>query len=299
MGAIVLRVFPASNIVCLFDEPNTSGDPEDIDAPRNAPAKTPLDYLNRVFIHSALDYMEVLSDTNTSVSHAAVAATTDGDFSTSGSQGGANNRTNRSIRYNRNRVSHTLATHNQGTLVDCAVIVDGSQVVFPGMPIQVQSVGRARYCSVYVNNTQVRLHEWSSAGSSDLAALSKTYRTIVFRRQRAPVAGKPVYGYDPATGHMVMARGMISSEYRYLQVVSGGTPWGIAYGRQMDLRNGAPRWVNPDGTIREPVPSDLRMRFEVEFLEGEFFRTANFGYSPYWGYDGSFSGPPTLLVQAP
>jgi hypothetical protein len=295
MMVLAFREFPAENIVALFDEPaGSDGEVHDINAPRNAPAKNPAAHLDKIYFHSNLDSMEVLADTTVSVAHALVPATSNGDTGSSGSNGSGTANQEGQPKYLASSINRTLYTHNLGYPPHCFALVDG-KVLWPGMPVQTFAGGRGRYCSLYVTPTIVGLREWTSMSATDLPAISKDYRLLIIKQPPAsPTDGKLFY-LNPETGIVKVGRGRFSSDRRYLQVVPGGTPWSFPGGRMLDLKNGAPRFLMPDGTIYEPVPATARARMVVQYATGT--------YTGAWGalmnYNGSFVLPAQIKVQAP
>lgn len=292
--AIAFRTFAAEGIVALFDEPNDTGDVHDIDAPRNAPAKSPEDHLDKIYFHSSLDNLEVESDTTVAINHSSVAGASSGSVSGGGgTAGGASqSEADANLAFAKGKTTHNLVTHDLGYVPDVLVLV-GDLALAPGMPVQVQSGGRMRFVTPYVTTTQVRIAEWSTVSASALSSVSLDYRVMIFRAPPAP-SGDKVMQVDSDTGLVTMAQGRFDSSRRYLQVVSGGTPFGISYGKTIDLKNGAPRFVDPDGDIYDPVP-DMKYRMRMSHFIGTY--TGSYGAS--MAYDGSFSGSPSILVQAP
>jgi len=279
--AIVFMTDPSTGRCALFDEAPGGGDFDDPNSMRNRPLNDPITWIANVYFHSDFNYMEVShGPTATTISHAGVGPTSStipvaGTIPFGWYAAAAN---------------HLLLTHNLGYIPDAIVHVNGGNVIWPGMPVQVDGGGGARYVSVYCTTTEVRLYEWASVGSSTLAATSLTYNTIVFAAPPAP-SGNILIDFDPTTGDVEMGLGKFNSSRRYLQVVPGGSPFGIAYGRTIDLQNGAPRAVRPDGVAFDPVPA-------ISIALARFP-----GYPAVGGgsmeYNGSFTGPPQIMVQAP
>jgi hypothetical protein len=268
--------------VALFDEPNQTGSVFDIDAARNAPLKTPASNLDKVYFHSALDYMEVLSETTKTINHAAVSgAAADPDAAVP-------------MNFNKAQATHTLVTFSPAlSYVPDVLIVIDDNVMQPGMPIQ-SSGNNMRYAMPEVSTSAVKISEWSIVGTSGLSAVSRTYKIIVLKRP-PDASGKVLFDFDASTGIVTMGLDKFDSSRRYLQVVPGGSPFGITYGPSIDLNNGAPRSVDPDGTIQEPVPDTAKFRWRVEHRFGTY--TGSYGAS--MNYKGSFAGSPAILVQAP
>lgn len=292
---LAFREFPEVGVVALFDEPaGSGGDVTDIDAPRNAPAKTPAAHLDKIYFHSSLDSMEVLVDTTVAVNHALVAAASNGDVGQTAADGTATASQGSPPKWLASAVNRTLYTHNLGYLPHAFVVVDG-KVLWPGMPVQTFAGGRGRYCSLYVTSSIIGLREWTSMSATDLPAISKSYRILVIKRPpAAPTDGKLI-DFDPASGIVKMGRGKFSSDRRYLQVVPGGTPFSLPGGRMLDVKNGAPRFVMPDGTLYEPVPATARARMIVNYATG----TYTGAWGDYMNYTGALALPAQIAVQAP
>lgn len=280
--AKVFMTDPTTGRCALYDEPVLTGDPDDPNSARNAPLNNPVSNWEYIYFHSDFDYMGVShGPTVVNVSHASVAAA-----GSSLPEAGA------SINFGWGAASatHTILTHNLGYVPNAMVVVNNN-VLWPGMPVQVASDGGSRYASAYCTTTQVRLYEWASSGATTLPAINLSYTVIVFENPPAP-SGDLLIDYDPITEITQMGKGKFSSDKRYLQVVPGGTPFGIAYGRTIDLANGAPRAVRPDGVTYNPVPSSLA----VGLVKYPGYPTT---YGSSLAYDGSFTGPTQIQVQAP
>ncbi len=294
---VVFMTNPATGHCALYDEAPGGGDPTDTGSLRNRPLISPNSWLANIYFHTALDNLEVFSSTSLLVNHALVAgtaSTTVGGSNTAFGESSGNKQTGVTYGFT---TTYVLTTHNLGYIPDFLCIVDG-QAVFAGKIIQNNADGRARYITAYATTTQIILHQWCSVSASDLAALSKTYSTIVFRQQRS-ISGNNLIDFDPSTGIVEMGRNRFKSDRRYLQVVPGGSPFAIAYGKTLDLKRGSIRVVNPDGTFLEPISPSQSSRFVVRYRNhGDWaFYTPAFGAT--MGYDGTFTGPTQIMVQAP
>ena len=281
--AIVFMTDPATGRCALYDENGTSGALDDPNSARNAPLNNPASHLDKIYVHSDLDYMEVShGPTVVSVSHAAV--------SVGSPPAGQPFR----FGYTTAAADRLLLTHSLGYAPRAMVVYNGN-VCWPGMPVQTDVGGGSRFVTAYATSTEIRLYEFASVGSSDLAATSLDYTVIVFKDPPSP-SGDILMDFDPTTGAVQMGRGKFNSARRYLQVVPGGSPFGLALGRTIDLNNGAPRAVRPDGTTFDPVPSSLQLGLSRFGLGG-----ANWGYvyGSSMAYGGSFSGAGAIQVQAP
>lgn len=275
------REFPAAGIIAMFDEPNQIGDVLDLDAPRNAPAKNPTAHLDKIYFHSALDLLEVATAATVTINHPSVAAGTgpsgDSETNTVFQWGGV---TNDYLLLNIASLGLSAAPF--------VLVATGDNIIWPGMPVQALSGGRSRWVTVYATTTQVRLFETASRTGVSIPAISLPYTVLVFRDPPGDLT-EDLKSFDPDTGDYQMGFGRFSSLRHYLQVAPGGSPFWLADGRTIDLKNGAPRALRGDGTFFDPVPSGARSRITPG--------TGTYGSS--MAYDGSFTGSPGVLVQAP
>lgn len=293
---IVFQVDPVTGKVALFEEAPGGGSFADPHSPRNRPLLDPNNWLANIYFHSDLDNLEIVSNTTITVAHAAVAATSSGGLNSPQAFGQASTGNAETVRYKAASSEHVLVTHNLGYIPN-ALIVVGSNVIWPGMPVQTFTDGRGRYVSAYVTTTQVKLHEWVSGTDAALAAVNVAYRVIVFKQTPDP-SGSILFDFNHTSGLVQMARGRFRSDRNYLQVVPGGSPFSIAYGKTLDLKNGAPRFIKPDGSHFDPVPATQKGRFVVKYgNNGEFTYTGAYGLA--MNYNGTAVAPAEILVQAP
>lgn len=282
--AIVFMTSPAHGKVALFSEPTTSGDPGDYNAARNAPLKTPASYLANLKFHSDLDYLEVANGpSDVTVSHAAVGA---------GSGPSELVGLNNVQVYGAVTATHVLLAHGLGYIPDFLVVANGD-TVYGGTPVQRLSDGRTRHVAAYATTTHIALREWAVQTASAMPATSVTYTVIVFKRPPAP-SGTVLFEVDQADGEVRMGFDKFNSSRRYLQVVSGDTPFGFSLGRTIDLANGAPRLVDPDGSITDIVPAGTAMAFAMSSEP-----VGSISYGPSMAYDGSFAGTASVLWKVP
>ena len=281
--AIVFMTDPETGRCALFDENGSSGDFDDPNSARNAPLNSPASHLDKVYFHSDFDYLDVShGPTVVTVNHSAV--------SVGSPPAGQPFR----FGFTTAAADRLLLTHSLG-YAPLALVIYDDNVCWPGMPVQSDGGGGARFVTAYSTSTEIRLYEFASVGSSDLAATSLDYTVIVFKDPPAP-SGDVLMDFDPSTGVVKMGLGKFESSRRYLQVVDGGSPFGLSLGRTIDLNNGAPRAVRPDGTTFNPVPSSLQLGLSRFGLTG-----ANWGYvyGSSMAYGGSFTGSGAIQVQAP
>jgi hypothetical protein len=277
MGLLVFRKFPAAGVVALFEEPNTSGAIDDINAGRNAPALHPEDHLDLVHFHSGLDYLEVAASATVPFAHASVG-------STGGSTG-------------QNIVYGWAGTVADNVLLDITalglsrepfcIVAAGGNILWPGIPVQTDTGGRNRYCTAYSTTTAVRLWESATKTSSSLAGVTIDYDVLVFRDPPAAL-NSLLEAFDPDTGAYALGFDRFRSDRRYLQLANS-SPLNLATDRNIDLKNGAQRAIRADGTAFDLVPEGARAIVSP-------------GTGSYGGlitYDGSFTGSPSVQVEAP
>lgn len=279
--ATVFMADPVGGRCALYDEPNQTGDPDDPGAPRNAPLANPVANLEYLYFHSDLDNMEVIESGSIDINHPGV------------SQGSQPPDASINFGWRSATADHLLFTHNLGYVPNAMVVVPFfDSMLWPGMPVQTQADGGARYATFYCTETEIRLYEVASTGSTDLSPANIAYEVLVFREQ--PQAdGNILIDFDPTTGEVQMGRGKFNSARRYIQTAPGGSPFFLPVGgRTIDLQNGAPRTWRSNGTVFDPVPFNLR---------------AGLGRPPGWPrvygngmqYQGGYIGPEIAAVQAP
>jgi len=280
---IIFRVDEATGRAAIYEEAPGGGDTEDNNALMHRPFMDPGSWLANIYFHTDLDYMEVShGPTAVVVSHAAVAA---------GSLGGANFNAASTMVYTGSPATHELLTHGLGYVPDFMVVVN-DDLVYPGRAVQSLADGRTRSICAYADTNKVYLREWYIQSASVMPAISATYTVLVFKRPPAP-SGDVVYRFDESTGILQMGKGKFSSDRRYLQVRSGGLPFGFPLGKTIDRKNGAPRLVDPDATITEPVPASQKFVFATNY------QTSGFVFGASAAYNGTFTGSPAIEVQAP
>lgn len=251
----VIRGFDADGIVACFEEEPGGGAMFDIDAPRNAPAKTPSDYLSSLIWHQDLFQYEIAAGpTDVLVNHTAL-ATKDtyitvslggmgsGPFAPSGSTIGF------LIQGDTRHTDILLYTHGLGYVPKFMVALSGRRLP-DGYTVQIDGSGGHRRASVYATTTGIYLREYAVSTSIDLVATSLTYRVMVFRT-RAPDPGLPLFAGDGSG--MQLGRGVINTTRKYLRRTGAGdTPFSFNMGRTIDIKNGGVRSATGGTTVSEP-----------------------------------------------
>ena len=238
MGRKVFRAI--GDVVACFEEPNTTGSELDIDAPRNAPMKDPLNHLSAITWHSAFDQFELAAGpTDVTIGHTAqgieitnIGVNTLFIAASSGAR----------------ESDILLYTHGLGYKPRAKVTISG-QVVNPGQIIQNSSSWR-RSVSVFVTTTGVYLRELAWAKDATLPAHSQAYRVYVFR-QAAATPGEPLFSKTGAL--MTLARDIVRSDKRYLRRTgSGDQEFSMDSGPTVDIANGRKRVANGGVLTTEP-----------------------------------------------
>lgn len=279
---IVFRAFPDQGVVALFDEPNTTGAMDDFFAARNAPARNPEAYMERVYFHSVCDPMEVLVATTASISHSSIAG-----ISAPGGEA-----TSSAIYAWAGAVDDKLLldlTSYGLTEEPFALVALNDRILTPGIPIQTDTGGRVRYGTLYATTTALRIAETATKTTSSLGAVTNNYQIIVFKKPAGDI-NDVLMGFDPGDGVFQMGFGRFRTDRKYLQVTPGGSPLVLNRGRSIDLANGAPRFVLADGTAYEPVTSGATW-----VLAGGSSSTPATNLK----YNGSFTNTDGVEVQAP
>ncbi len=278
--ATVFMMDPATARCALYDEPVASGAFNDPNSARNAPLNNSASNLAYIYYHSDYDPMEVVFlQSSIAISHALIPA---------GSAPGVPGAATDFQQYGSYIADQLLFTHNLGYVPDF-FLASGQNIIHPGYPVQYDSAsGRARCVTAYATTTQIRLWEFGIQTANSLPAINLNYNLLILSQPPA-ASGNILFDFNGTTGLVTMAKGKFSSDRKYLQIIGGGTPFGLPLGRTIDLANGTFRSVAPDGSIRDVVPATFR----VSFGSG----TPTFG--PDGNYNGSFTGDGSILVQAP
>lgn len=241
----VRRAFPAENVVAVFEEAAGGGDMQDLNAPRNAPAKAPQSYLAQLYLHTALDYYTIaVQNLAIVINHASVAGVAavpppppDDINNTPG---------NVTIVHEGQTVAadYLLLQHDLGYVPNYRFL-QGTRFVPAGVPTQVEG-GRVRFVYAYATTTQIRLREIGISDANALSAVSRTYGVVVFRAPAADPA-KPLFGFDGT--NVILGRDKINSSRRTMRLTGiGDSPYKLPLGQGADVLNGGLRVYATDGT---------------------------------------------------
>lgn len=236
----VLKGFIGADIVACFDEPNTTGAWNDINASRNAPAKTPAANLSFIHFHSRFNYFIPAAGfpQTITIPHDSYAA----DAGTQLGQAPFKCFKARSSK------DYVLCAHGLGVVPpDWMVSVNGKDYP-PGMPIQVgPNGGGRRSVSFWCDATNIYVHEDVKPGAPGLGSLSVTYYVLVFR-PTVDEAGKALFSFDATTDLLDIGRGRIKSTELNLREAQSGDAnvFSIPTGDSGDINNGHFRHVLVD-----------------------------------------------------
>lgn len=271
---------PNTGRCALFDEPVPTGDPTDPNSARNAPLNNVATNLQHIYFHSDLDPMEVAIDTGPiTVSHGTIPAVPVPGQDSSAVQSGQT--------YGGYTASSVVYTHNLGYIPDVLAIVD-DDILSPAYPIQSASDGRCRFVSFEATATQILIHEIAMQTGNPLSGITVDYTFLILSPPPSP-SGNILMDFNPATGIVTMGRGKFSSDRKYLQIVSGGSPFALPTGKTVDLNNGTFRSISASGLARDIVPTTFAISMGA----------LNAEYGPSGNYKGTFTGEPVIQVQAP
>lgn len=261
-----IRGFPNGVIAC-YTEPNSVGDIQDFDAPRNAPAKYPGQYLAHIDWHiDFFQYELAFPVAGTWVTHPTIAGSE--KFWGPSDQYWMGNPTYVSaIGY---RVpgqtvitDHILVNHNLG-YAPLAFVAWDNAMIMPGVTVQIESDGRSRFISLFVTGSVLGIREVATSSLSALPAVSRYYQSLIFKTTEAQ-AGRALFGREGA--NVVLGRGKVDTSKSYLRRVGGAeTPFDLDRGPTIDVSHGRTRVVTGGNVLTE------------------------------LGYGGSFSGPAYVAV---
>lgn len=250
-----IRGFPAQNVVACFIEPNTTGNVDNFDAPRNAPVKTPQSHLDKIVFHSSFFQYEIAAGpSSVTINHTALAGkATVWSLPTGGLWigGDAPNSITVTTYGDTRETNIQLFNHGLGYIPKFMVALDNRRLP-DGYIVQQESSGAHRRVAIWADTTHIWLREFAVSGDvpQPLPAASRTYKVMVFRNS-VPNPAKPLFGMDG--GNLIIARGIIDSGKKYLRRTgSGDTPFALNLGRTIDISNGGSRTMSGGISVSEP-----------------------------------------------
>lgn len=196
---------------------------------------SPLANLNRVFFHSALDYVGVAHVYNGVISHPDRAASGGNDKYL------ANNKQPQS-----GTQEWTLLTFpDAGYIPHGILVVNGEQL--PGAaPIQRNGPASARYAILRMTSTSAILHERWHTFNDSIPATNITYTLYVFTGPIAQSGTKTLY-ITPT--QMIASRGKLNTDLRYIRSTPTNPGFRLIRGATADVSGGGLRMVTPAGSV--------------------------------------------------
>lgn len=247
--------YDATGVVACYEEASGGGDIRYISSPRNAPAANPAAHLDKLIWHSALYQYEIAAGpVDVSVTHTALATKdTWHTVSTGGYDPAGPSPSGSTIGFlikGDSRVTDILLyTHGLGYVPKFMVSLDARRVP-DGFIVQSNANGCYRRVSVFATPTGIYLREHAVSTDINLAAVSKTYRVMVFRT-RAPDPAKALWSGSGAS--MQLARGIIDTTRRYLRRTGAGdSPFALNLGPTIDIKNGGARSASGGVVVSDP-----------------------------------------------
>jgi hypothetical protein len=230
-----IKGFKTANVVAGFSEPNETGAWNDIDAPRNAPAKTPMAHLDKIAFHSSFYLYEVAFDQTVTVTHPAISG---GSAGKEGYWNSSVDQLSWEIFGIFQKSTHTLLTHGLG-YVPLVMVSYAATMVVSGTIVQNDAAG-TRFVGVSADASNVYLSDCGYSSDLTLGSVARSYRVLVFRTPAA-APGKSLF--SGGSGHVQLAKGMVDSSKKYLRRDSSSSPLDMDLGRTIDIANGGARVV--------------------------------------------------------
>jgi hypothetical protein len=212
------------------------------------PYKNPTAHLDLLRFHSDMQYLSLAVQQDVVVNHTSLAGSTGvapggAPATGDGSSGSAQPVANGDIRAD----MIDLVNHDAGAIPPYYVLYNG-QAVSAGTVVQ-DDGDRARLVSSWVTSSKVGIKAIAFSSVSALAAVSRTYRVVVFR-QFAPQPGLPLYRFRPS--EIQLGAGKISDTNPALRRANvGEATFYIPKAPDTDIRNGAIRSISSAGVTTD------------------------------------------------
>lgn len=207
-----------------------------------APYDDPIENWDLVRFHSDFQYLNNAIEVSAiSISHSLVAGVTGTGYSApSAGPGHTGPIANGQIVIS----DKTVYTHSLGYVPWFQLRFDG-RVVSPGTVVQLTSdKHKVRFVAPYATSSIIGLRDIGISNSDDLPAQTSIYDLTIFR-ETAEVPGDPLAHLRIDGDPITIGYGRVTSEQRPLRrAVPGDSSFFIPYGRSLDIRNGAVRFIN-------------------------------------------------------
>lgn len=222
-----LYMFP-NGTTAVFERAAGSGDVRSYDADVNAPAKYPMDHLDKVLLHSDFDYFPLLAGpTDVTVSLGSVAGVTGSNVGT----------TNIII----TPVGQTVPAENVLITFEEQDTPPRYKIAYQGAVLtsgtEIQSSAGGRFVTHYATTTQIILVDVASSTNETIGSMSSDFEVVVFGSPEADPS-KNLGRLSPDATYL--ARGKIDiSKPPLRRVRDGESSFDINLGPTMDIKNGA------------------------------------------------------------
>lgn len=205
-----------------------------------APYDDPLANWDLVRFHSDFQYLNnAIEVAGISVSHALVAGVSGSGYAPPSAAGGSTGAISNGQIVISNK---TVYTHSLGYVPWFQLRFEG-RVVSPGTVVQ-QATNQIRFVAPYATSSIIGLVDIGISSSADLAAQTSSYDLTIIR-ETAEIPGDPLAHLRIDGNPITIGYGRVTSEQRPLRrAVPGDSSFFIPYGRSMDIRNGAVRFIN-------------------------------------------------------
>lgn len=212
------------------------------------PYKHPEQHLELVYFHSKNDYYVEAAAASIAVAHAAYPASAPLTWASDGL-----GLVTVTIYPDTYTITRVLLQHDLGYVPKFLIADENYNELPASTPIQYANneQGGNRFVRHYATSTQIVQVEQVVPGLGPMAALSKTYRVIVFRRPQADPS-KPVFQAKGST--LVAGRGKVNSAERHLRLADAGeTAFHLPIEPVYDINNGQVRYMRSGGFWIESV----------------------------------------------
>lgn len=251
----VVRGFIDANIVACFEEASGGGDVFDLDAPRNAPAKNPIEHLEKVYWHSDFFQYEMLPPVVVAINHTALdgfdrwygctTGLTGAGYATSAAVPLAAGVPVRITGQSR-EMDITLYEHDLG-YAPKYIIAAGNGSLGNGTVVQGSLNGPRRSVSAYSTSTKIGLFESALSTTTTLPATTITYGLFLFKEPDID-PDKPLFG--KVGDHLVLGRGKVDTRNDYLRrVLIGESSFDLNIGHTVEYTMGGSKQVIGDNSL--------------------------------------------------
>lgn len=250
-----VRGFPEQNKIAVFDEPNTSGSIEDYNSSRNSPVRSPASFISSVYFHTDFfQYELAMPIQSINVNHPGLGGRT--SYWGPANQYWINSATFTSaIPYavpGQTASNQTLLVAHSLGYVPLAFVAWNGRMLMPGVAVQVESEGKTRFVSAFVDTYGVYIREVYNSTDATINGTNQSYQVLVFKTS-VDSSGFPLMGINQANGQFILGRGKINTINSYLRRTGAGdTPFSIDYGPTVDINSGRTRIISGGSNTTEP-----------------------------------------------